>query len=91
LCLARALPATHAPCRGELPVAPPLSSSSAAPAVSPAPSETLQRPEPGLARGAVEAKPWAILALAFALVAAAAVYGARRAGLWARLRKNARR
>jgi hypothetical protein len=44
-------------------------------------TETVCRPEPGLARGLWEAPAWAFYALALAVFGAASLYAARRLGV----------
>lgn len=45
-------------------------------------NEIVVRPEPGLARGAWEAPAWAFWAVLAVALAGAALYAARRFGLW---------
>lgn len=67
------------------PSAPPAGSQTAekpaASAPAPWPTETVTRPDPGLARGVWEAPPWALWAGLGVVLVAAALYVARRAGL----------
>ncbi len=52
------------------------------------PTEIVHRPEAGLARGFVEAKPWMLGVLVLLTLMAAAAYGAYRAGLFTKLRRR---
>lgn len=45
------------------------------------PTEAVSRPDPGLARGAWEAPPWALWVALAVIVVAATLYAMRRSGL----------
>ena len=57
-----------------------------APTAAVAPTATVVRPEPGLARGVLPVPAWVVYAVAGAVVLASALYLARRLGLLRRLR-----
>lgn len=60
----------------------PLASSAPAPPPAPAAAtETVVRPDPGLARGRWEAPAWAFWMALFVILAAAATYALRRLGV----------
>lgn len=62
---------------GPTPAPTPATASSPAPAAT----ETVVRPEPGLARGAWEAPAWALWVALFAILAASTAYLLRRLGV----------